>query len=341
MGNIFPAYALVHPSFMEPETIMQYTQVSGAFDLLAGDNPRTKISSEDQYVYIKTLELRTHVSTGQAAGNSLPSASLMARMISTPAYMVRTRAEYDHLDVAASGRWDVALPEAMRLAGRQGIFQQARNLLLYGRLPSNGEGLLNQNGATNVTLPSDSNGNTTVITYDNGQMSFFILGLIANIKTRMFQLGQPSRISVLAPQRFLAQIEYTGIVQVTQFQRPGAGTSTTGEVISAILKGAGDRIDWAADDTLIGKGAGGTDAIIFTIPEIMKPPGNEKLDTGEFNDLQPGMSATVLQYMDMAAPREITTPLAGGAVDVLFEQKFTSGWAPRPEAVTVLSAQYS
>lgn len=341
MGNVFPAYSLVHPSFMEPETILQYTQRSGAFDLLAGDNPRTKISTEDQYVYIKTLELRTQTQTGQAAGNSLPSASLMPGMISTPAYMIRTRAEYDHLDVAAAGRWDVALPEAYRLAGRQGIFQQMRNLLLYGRFPSNGEGLLNQANATNVTLPPDSNGNATIMTYDNGQMSLFVLALISAIQVRMFQLGQPNRISICGPQRVLVQWMQVGIVQVTQFQRPGAGTSTTSQVVEAILQGSGNRIDWSMDDTLIGKGAGGTDAVIFTIPEIHKPVGQQKLDTGDFNDLQPGLDACVLQYMDMAAPREITAPLAGGAVDIVFENKCTSGWAPRPEAVTVLSAQYS
>jgi hypothetical protein len=41
--------------------------------------------------------------------------------------------------------------------------------------------------------------------------------------------------------------------------------------------------------------------------------------------------------MDMAAPRDITTPLPGGAVDVLGELRATSGWAPRPDAVSLLS----
>ena len=45
-------------------------------------------------------------------------------------------------------------------------------------------------------------------------------------------------------------------------------------------------------------------------------------------------------YMDMAAPREIPTPLAGGAIDVVFEQRATSGWGIRPEAITVISMQY-
>jgi hypothetical protein len=42
----------------------------------------------------------------------------------------------------------------------------------------------------------------------------------------------------------------------------------------------------------------------------------------------------------MAAPREIPTPLPGGAMDVLSEMRMTSGWAPRPEAVTVISMTF-
>jgi len=45
-------------------------------------------------------------------------------------------------------------------------------------------------------------------------------------------------------------------------------------------------------------------------------------------------------YTDVAAPIEIPTPLAGGAIDVLSEMTSTSGWAPRPEGVTIVSMQY-
>jgi len=339
MSSIFPAWAVVHPSFIEPDILLPYNQVSGAFDLLAGENPRIKIDTTTQYVYIKRLRLRTRTTMGQGAGNALPSAALEADMINTPAYLVRSRAEYDHHDSAMAGQWGVGLPAAYRLAGRQAIFQQARNLLLYGRLPSNGEGILNTNGATSTTLPADTNGNDSISTYDNGQMSVYLISLIAAIKTRMNQMGAVSRVAVCGPQRVLAQWAYMGIVQLTQFQRTGAGTETTGGVVKDILMRNGDTIDWSYDDTLIGKGSGGTDAIIFTIPEIVKPtvPG---INTNEFAKLEPGLDACVIQYTDMAAPREITMPLPGGAIDTVFENKFTSGWAPRPEAVTILSAAF-
>ena len=99
------------------------------------------------------------------------------------------------------------------------------------------------------------------------------------------------------------------------------------------------EIVWAYDDTLIGKGAGGADAVIVVMPEVEKPNGG-KINTNEFAKLAPGLEACTIQLCDMAAPREIPTPLPGGAIDVLSEWRITSGWAVRPEAVTICAMTY-
>jgi hypothetical protein len=97
---------------------------------------------------------------------------------------------------------------------------------------------------------------------------------------------------------------------------------------------------WTYDDTLIGKGAGGNDAVIITMPEVEKPKGDGMINTNEFAGLKPGNDACLTMYADQAAPKEITSPLAGGATDVLSEWRITSGWAIRPEAITIASMQY-
>jgi hypothetical protein len=43
---------------------------------------------------------------------------------------------------------------------------------------------------------------------------------------------------------------------------------------------------------------------------------------------------------DMAAPKEIPVPLAGGAIDIVSELRTTSGWGVRPEAITICTMQY-
>jgi len=61
--------------------------------------------------------------------------------ISTPSYLMRVRADYDHHDVAGGRACGerVAPPRRTAWGMRQGHFQLARGALLYGFQPQNGE----------------------------------------------------------------------------------------------------------------------------------------------------------------------------------------------------------
>lgn len=338
MAVIAPSYVTVNPHYMEPGVIIPYVQASGAFDLVYDGQPLVRLGEGDLYVYMKRVDLRTKMAAGQSAYNNLPSVTVANSMISTPSYLFRVRAEYDHHDTAAMGRWGMNIVEAQRLGMRQGHFQLARQALLYGMNPANGEGLVNASGAVAVNLPADPNGDTTVVTYDNGAMAQFLLTQIAALKSRTNQLGIGREFTVCGPQRVLSLFEYN-IVQLVQYQREGAGTDSTRGTFTDVLEKNGDAVIWVYDDTLIGKGAGGTDMVIITMPKVAKPKGG-KINTNVFAQLEPGIDATMLMYAEMAAPREIPTPLPGGAIDVLSEWRVTSGWAVRPEAETLISMQY-
>ena len=339
MGNVAPSFVTVNPSYTMPELLLPYTQASGAFDILATGEPMVRLSDGDLYAYINRVDVRTKVAGGQAAYNLLPSCTVTLSQISTPSYLLRVRAEYDHHDTAAMARRGVSIVEAQRLAMRQGHFQLLRSMLLYGMNPANGEGILNTNGATSVALPADQTGADTVVTYDNGAMAFFLAQQIQAIKTRTNQLGIGRKFVILGPQRTLGLFEYN-VVQLVQFQREGAGTESTAGTVKRILMANGDELLWCYDDTLINKGLGGdTDAVMLVMPEVAKPDGGE-INTNEFAKLAPGLNACTLMLNDMMAPREIPTPLAGGAIDVLSEMRSTSGWGVRPEAITIVSMQY-
>lgn len=336
MSTDASTWAMTHPSFMEPELLLQYNQKSDFMELLAGGGPRVKLGSEDKNVYLRQLGVKTKVSSGQGGANQIPSCSVTTGLASAPTYLQQVRAEYDHHQVAMAAQWGFALPEAQRLGMRQGHYQLLRNKALFGEFPANGEGFLNATGATYITLPPDSLGNTRFTTYDNGQMAIFLLSVIGALKARTYQLGIPHRFTILGPQQDLETWMYQGIVQLTSFQRPGAGSATVTGTVEEILKQNGDEIVFGFDDTLIGAGAGGTDAIIFCMPEVVKPEG-EGWNTNEWAKLSPGFNACTLQYSDVAAPIEIPTPLPMGAIDVYSEMRATSGWAPRPESLTILS----
>lgn len=333
------AYEMFHPSFVEPEFIVPYAQASGAFDLIEGSAPRTRLSEGDLFVYMKRIDIRTQIAANQNGINQLPGVAFTMGMVSMPTYLFQVRSEWNHHDSAAAARWGASLPELYRLGMRQAHFQLARNNLLYGMNPQNGEGLLNAPNATAVPLPPDTNNNQTVVTYDAGQFAFFLLTMILNMKTRTNQLGMGQHFTVCGPQRTLGFLEYPDIVQLTQFQRPGAGSDTVKTMFERILKENGDVIEWQYDDTLIGKGTGGADAIVITMPTIQKP-NRAGINTNEFATFTPGNNACAVMYADMAAPREITTPLAGGATDVLSEWRLSPGWMVRTEAITIISAVY-
>ena len=340
MATLSPSWTQVHPSYIEPGAILTYFQPTGAFSALAGGNPRNTIGSEDLYVYMKRMDVRTRVASGQQPYNQLPNVNVQMSMLSVPTYLNRVRAEYDHHDTAATGEWGQSIVELQRYGMRQGMNSLMRNLLLYGNLPGNYEGLINAPSAVTVSLTADAAGNTTLLTYDNGQLALFFLQQFTALKTRTYQFGQPNRYVILGPQRILGTMATQNIVQLTSFQRPGAGTATTKGVIDAIESENGDDVYWAYDDTLIGKGASGADAVLLVMPEVKKP-SMEPFNTNHWAGVQPGIDACTLQYMDMPSPREIPTPLPGGAIDVLAEMRATPGWAVRPEALTIISITYS
>ncbi len=332
------AYVTLNPSFIEPEFLVQYSQSSGYVDLLADGQLRVRLSEDDLLVYMKQLNVRTKMAASQAGSQELPSVDIQATMISAPTYLLQVGNQYNHHDVAAGARWGFAVPEAYRLGGRQANFQLARDASLFGMNPQNGEGIINAPNAVALNLPADTFGNTTVTTYDNGQMAFFLAQQVLNIKTGTYQLGMGKKFTILGPQRTLGLFEYN-VVQLVQFQRPGAGTMSTAGTVKEILMANGDTLIWAYDDTLIGAGANGTDMVIVAMPEVDKPAG--PTNTNEFAKIMPGSKVCITQYCDMAAPREIVSPLARGATDFLQEWRISSGWAPRSQALRLISMQYS
>lgn len=341
MSYIFPAQAKVNPNYSEPEMIVTYAQASGFMRAFDGGKPRVRLGTDDLYVYVNALDIRTESAAAQFGANWLPSASLVTRYEQAQTYLLRNRNNYDRHMTNAAGRYNVSLPNATELGQRQGIFQQLRSMALYGYNAANNEGLLNTQGATAVTLPADTYGNSTVVTYDNGAMYQWILGQIVNLKTRMYQSGAnlSNRIVIVSPQREFLQFQYGSVVQLTSYQRPGAGTDTIAQAVEKVAEEAGDTIEWVYDDTLIGKGAGGTDAIILCIPEV-EVPTMDGINTNEFGEMNPKTNAVNVLYTDVAAPIKIQTPIPDGGITQVLEMRATAGWCWRPTGLTIISMQY-
>lgn len=340
MAFQFPTVVKASPSFTEPDKIIKYAQKSGAFNLLAdGGRPRVKLSPEDMSVYIHTLDVRTNQVTGQSSVTELPSASVIGGYVNTGTYLLQTRFTVNYSDNARGAIWGVPAQSAANMAAYQSIFQGMRGGLLYGFTPSRGEGILNAQGVTQTNLPPDSKGNTTASTYDNGEMLNFLLAQITGVKIRTFQTGNGirSNIKIVSPQRIFAYFAAARIVQLTSYQRPGAGTGTIATSAKLVMESNGDTLEWFFDDTLEGKGANNSDAIIITLPEI-ETPNDSLYNTNYFaSNLQPQLNACNLMYVDFATPVHIPTPVADGGLTTVYRQRATGGWGIHPEATTVVN----
>lgn len=341
MSYLFPAQAKVTPSFNEPDLIVQYAQASGFMFTMEKGKLRIRLGRDDLNVYINALNIGTEASASQFGSNWLPSASLQAQFEQAQTYVLQNRNNYDDAMERAAARYNVSLPQAIELGQRQGIFQRLRSMYWYGLNPANNEGLLNTQGATSVTLPADTLGNTTFSAYNPNDMYQFILQQMVLTKSRMYQSGASvaSRFVIASPQREFLTLEMAAIVQVTSYQRPGGGTNTVAGAIQKIAEEAGDSIEWVYDDTLIGKGAGGTDMVIMTIPEIEVPTMQDP-NTNIFGKLQPSTQAVNTQYADVAAPIKTITPIPDGGLTQKLEMRATAGWCWRPQGLTLISMPY-
>ncbi|WP_336240448.1 hypothetical protein [Citrobacter werkmanii] len=342
MSGFAPAITMVSPSMVMPDIVMQYSMRSGAFDVLPGGAPAVRIGSNDLVVYQKYLKMTSQVQAGQSLPGQAPSSSVTGGYDQMMTYRIYTRSQYSYLDTEAAGAWGYSLPEALRLSNRQGHAQQLRNMLLYGVNAANNEGLAHSPNAITANLGNDSQGNTGYRTWDSGELAIFLLDLIATQKTRMLLLGQPLKTVVLAPQRFLQSLSWTGVVQLTSFQRAGSGSATAGQMIKDIAEGVNDdQIAFCADDTLIGKGAGGADLIMISNPELQVPEGQGNINTNIFATLTPNQQAVNMMFTDVAAPTEIPSPMPDGGITTLYTERSTPGWNLRSEGLTLLSAKYS
>ena len=333
------SWVKTNPSVDIPGLIMPFSQPSGAFNALSGSAPEVRVGDEDLAVYVRNLNIRTATLSGQTGSNQMPGVDIDATYKSTPTYLLRNRVEFDHHESAQAGNWGFPIDAAYTHGMNQGFFQQMRVANLYGMTPSNGEGLLNTAGATTSTLPADPFNNTTFSTYDNGAMYQFLLSQIRQLMAQTYQFGVEQRCVVLGPMREVT-LWQTAVVQLTSYQREGAGSDTIASAVKDVMKKSGVTVEFCYDDTLIGKGAGGKDAIVITLPDIEVPKVISQVNTNEFSKLQPSITGCNVMYQNVAMPTQKRVNLSMGFVEIMSEIRVTSGWGLRAEAILILSGTY-
>ncbi len=347
MALIAPARMTVNPSFTSPRFLLNNAVRSGFMRLFPGDGPDVKLTEGAKAVYVPVLDLRTLAKGSQTGYNELPSVSIKADYITTPAYEQKVRVAYSREDLNAASSWNISLASAYTMAMRQAHFQLLRDAALFGFNPQNGEGLINSaSGTVRERLQADSNGKTTLDDYDPGQaLQAFLRAItgrlnacnLLGISAQYNAGGPPVRVVFLAPQRVLGLLA-SRIVELTSYQRPGAGSASIIQSIIDVMKASNVDVQFAPDDTLRGRGEGGTDAVILTIPELPDMGAQGQFDTNVFGDeFQPDERACNALFVDREVPAEISGPIGAEGTDTVSFMTVTSGWSLRGEATAILS----
>ena len=332
---------LQHPHYMMPELIHQAGQQSGALNLLPDSNLEVRLSDGTLKAYAKTIGVRHRIKAGTSPSKLLPGVDIYTGLIEVPTYLIQSQTSFNHHDQAAAGQWGFSIDDAYRAGTHQGFSQAIRNALLFGFNPANAEGILNTAGATLVQgLPADTSSNTTIRTYDAGQLAQWFLQQIGNLQTRMYQIGQGGNIHILASQQLLTALGLFRVVQITSFQREGAGSATIAAMLENLARTFDITVSFSVDDVLSNYSASGYETILIVQPEIKAPSGSNGFQTNAFQGLKPGQNKTLTMLADMAAPREIKSPLPDGGTNTIYEQRITPGWVLRPEAITIINAAY-
>ncbi|MXV43470.1 DUF2184 domain-containing protein [Saccharibacter sp. 17.LH.SD] len=351
MALIAPTRMTVNPSFTDPRFLINYALRSGFMYLFPRQELDVRLTERDQAVYVPVLDLRTIAQGSQTGYNELPTVSLNLDYITTPTYEQKIRVVYSREDLNAAANWNMSLTDAYSKAMRQGHFQLLRDAALFGFNPQNGEGLINSSsGTVRENLPADSNGKATVDDYDPNQLFQALNRVITGILNRCNLLGVTGRyndggaavkVTCLTPQRVLGTL-VSKVVELTGYQRPGAGSASILEAVRGVMNAANVDVTFAPDDELRGRGANGTDIMLFTIPELPNMAAQGAIDTNVFADEfgQANLNCNGL-FADRAIPAEITGPVGAEATDVVTFMRTTSGWALRGEATTILSVGVS
>ena len=327
----------VTPHFAYPGMVLDQVVQTGAHFLLGGKTLEDKIPAAVKAVYVSRMRIATQARASMNGYANLPGVDVVRSEMSTPVTSIRMRTGFtssDETDASAAG---YSLQEAHRLGARQGVALAMRNGLLYGF--GDGGGLVNN--AIQASLPPDQLNATTVSTYDNGSLFFFMMQQIAARKVATNQTMTPGlRVVVCAPQRFIAHITGQAIVQTVAIQRQGAGTGNVATLLDDNMRLNDGAIEFVIDDSLQNAGGAGIDYVMISIPEVKTQVIAGGLDVNAFGTLAPNLASSNIMLTRNMVPTEYITPNENGGMNTMYESFCTSGWAIRPEATVRISMPY-
>ena len=289
----------------------------------------------DDILYQPTLSaINTPTTVGQQWRGDIDAVDYSISQLSFPYYTIHARMEYDPNQSSkfASMIAGIGLPQFLGNLCKQGIWQRMHYASLFG-FDSN-QGIAKT--ATTETLANDSDGHSTIQTYNQGELLAALASYARLIMNSSYGMAKP--VIVAAPVNMINYIS-TSIIPLTSYQMPGAGVDSIAGAYERVI---GDwlkvgKVEFISDNALTGKGATGKDLLLFIAPGLSEQEAQKQAkNTNLVSDsLTQNKRNTFMDIVDDL--KEFPNPVINGVNSSLFSLQTTSGCLLRQETAVALS----
>lgn len=328
----------INPSVAIPGLLVPNVQ-QVPFEKYIGHKTQMGSLGKEQAYITLVSNINSETQVGQQWGSQMARQTYTLGQLGVPYYRVEAYVEYNVDEQAKFEELSngVALPDFLENLAKQGINQRRHQAILYGFDSTNG---LNQGilaNSTAVSMPADTAGNQKLTAYNPVELQAFLTMVVRRAMDTTYGMAKPTIVA--SSQRVINFLSST-IIPLTQSQKDGGGVDT---VRGLFQRSVGDwlgvgNIEFVADATLEGTGAGGTDRIVFIAPGLDTQTASDEENVnlvGQYNSINYNTwydSAEGLMRWD--------APPSMGTFGVKYTLKMTPGVCLRSEAVQVVDVQY-
>lgn len=290
----------------------------------------------DDRVYIPIIRFtNTSAQVVQGWNTAIDRADLIVDQLEATVYSINSRISFNTNDAVKFNRLtNRSLLDTYEDIVDQGVALATHMLAFYGANAQAKQGIIAN--ATQTALPADSAGATKLSEYDLAEMMQFLNKIVMNIRSATYNMVYPTVI--YAPTEAIAIIEQA-LIPFLNSANSGSLNSVGGTLNFALREAGLPTIEFIADDTLKGKGAGGNDLMLFVAPKIRHTMSGGKhnqniLNDEEYNAIHNTFMITTVENMKEVNPQKDFT------YSSLQMTKMTTGWVVRPESVYAISYEY-
>lgn len=323
----------LHPSNNIPKLVTPQTP-NVDFNKYVGENTRYADLADAQAYLTAITNIDTESSVGQQWSDDLARQNYTIGQVGAPYYLIRALIEYDAKEDAQFSKLNVgvSLNDFLQRLARQAINQRRHQAILWGF--DENQGILAN--VTKETLPADSKGNKTLVTYQINELQAFLSSLALKVLDNSLNLAKPA---VVASSIRVINYLKTALISSVSLLNNTIGIDSVASVYNRVIGqflGVGE-VTFIADDLLKGDTS---DKLIILSPGLSQAEVTEEISQNLVGGIN---SATFNTFYDSSANglTSYLSPSRMGKYEELLSYQMTPGITLRKECVIEVDLPYN